>query len=420
MYNFLNQKRVDYIYILILSLPVFAVLSIFFLELALLIISSSFLINCLKKKNFHYFNNFFFKFSIVFYIYLLINFLIQSENINTLSVIFYFRYPLYVVSIYFFLDNKNNLFSDFLKVVSFLIILLGIDTIFQSIFKYNLIGLEIIESFRASSFFGDELILGSFIFRLLPFVFLLSIMKKKIFNDFTNSILITLSFLIIFLSGERTSMLLSVFLLIIYFFFLKKEKIIEYLKIYFLVLVIAISVILLFSKNYQYRYIAEPLNDFSNNYKVTKDLLEGYDHEPKVIFFSGLHHNLMITSFRIFNDSKIFGSGPRSFRDVCNDYKINRFSCDRHPHNFYFQLLAETGIVGFSFLIFIYALVIKEIYKISKEKKPKFRLRLCLIGFYIAALWPIMPSGNFFNNWLSIMIYLPFPFYLYLSKKLSE
>ena len=38
---------------------------------------------------------------------------------------------------------------------------------------------------------------------------------------------------------------------------------------------------------------------------MTKDLLEGYSHEPKIIFFSGLHHNLMITSLRIFNDNKI-------------------------------------------------------------------------------------------------------------------
>ena len=101
---------------------------------------------------------------------------------------------------------------------------------------------------------------------------------------------------------------------------------------------------------------------------MTKDLLEGYS-EPKIIFFSGLHHNLMITSLRIFNDNKIFGSGPRSYRNVCDIHKINRFSCDTHPHNYYLQLLSETGIIGILFLISIYLLIIKEIFSVYLDKK---------------------------------------------------
>ena len=70
----------------------------------------------------------------------------------------------------------------------------------------------------------------------------------------------------------------------------------------------------------------------------------------------------MITSLRIFDDNKIFGSGPRSYRNECNKYKINRFSCDRHPHNYYIQLLSETGLIGVSFLILIYIFIIKKLY----------------------------------------------------------
>ena len=32
-------------------------------------------------------------------------------------------------------------------------------------------------------------------------------------------------------------------------------------------------------------------------------------------------------------------------------------------------------------------------------------------------LWPIVPSGNFYNNWLSALIYLPIGFYFYFNKK---
>lgn len=413
------KKNPDLIYLLILSLPILAVISILLLELALLIISTSFFLNIYKKNFFYYFDNLFFKFFSIFYVYILINFLIQTDSIDTLSIIFYFRYIIYVLAIYYFLDNKEGLFFDFLKVVSILIIFLGIDAIIQFTFKYNILGMEIIEKNRVSSFFGDELILGSFIFRLLPFVFLTILLDKKNFPKRFAYFLVLISFLIIFLSGERVSLILSIFLLMIYFILLKENNVIKNLRVIFIGFIIIVSTILIISKDYQHRYVFEPLNDLSNSYKVTQDLLKDYDKEPRIIFFSGLHHNLMITSLRIFNENKIFGSGPRSYRNICKDYKINRFSCDTHPHNYYLQLLAETGLVGFSLLIFLYIFVIKEVFSNLRKKEQKYKIKLCLIGFYISALWPIIPSGNIFNNWLSIMILLPIPFYLHLSKRIK-
>ena len=34
--------------------------------------------------------------------------------------------------------------------------------------------------------------------------------------------------------------------------------------------------------------------------------------------------------------------------------------------------------------------------------------------FFIISLWPFVPSGNFFNNYLSILIYFPLGFLIYL------
>ena len=407
----------DLVYLSILSLPILAIVSIFLLEIFLIFISSIFLFQVFKSKEYFYFNNFFFKFFLIFYIYLLFNFIFQIDKIDTLSIIFYFRYIIYTLSIYYFLDKKEKLFFNFIKTVIFCLVVLTIDTIIQSIFGFNLIGLQLIENNRPSSFFGDELILGSYIFRILPFIFVFLLLENDNFPKFSKVIFILLSFVIIFLSGERTSILLSLLLLITYIFLFKKKKIIKILKYLIIILLIIFSLILTFSKKYQHRFIFDPLDNLSNNYSVTKDLLENYSHEPKIIFFSGLHHNLMVTSLRIFDDNKIFGSGPRSYRTECDKYKINRFSCDRHPHNYYIQLLSETGLIGVSFLILIYILIIKELYLFySQNNKANDDLKFCFLAFYFAALWPIIPSGNFFNNWLSIMNFLPFSFYLYLSK----
>ena len=38
-----------------------------------------------------------------------------------------------------------------------------------------------------------------------------------------------------------------------------------------------------------------------------------------------------------------------------------------------------------------------------------------LIGIFVN-LWPIIPSGNFFNNWLSMAYFIPISYYLYEKK----
>ena len=55
-------------------------------------------------------------------------------------------------------------------------------------------------------------------------------------------------------------------------------------------------------------------------------------------------------------DNKILGVGVRNFRKLCSDkkYEKSNLSCAPHPHNTYIQILSETGIIGFSFLMIIF------------------------------------------------------------------
>ena len=65
-----------------------------------------------------------------------------------------------------------------------------------------------------------------------------------------------------------------------------------------------------------------------------------------------------------------FGAGPKSFRVLCDEnlYGINRWSCSSHPHNYYIQLLAEVGLIGFSFLLIAYISFIYVLFRIIVEK----------------------------------------------------
>ena len=72
-----------------------------------------------------------------------------------------------------------------------------------------------------------------------------------------------------------------------------------------------------------------------------------------------------------------------------------------HPHNTYLQLLAETGVLG---TLFIFSLFVFVTLKIVLSQQ------IFIKCFYLAIflnLFPFFFTGNFFNNWLSILYFLP-------------
>jgi hypothetical protein len=63
-------------------------------------------------------------------------------------------------------------------------------------------------------------------------------------------------------------------------------------------------------------------------------------------------------------------------------------ACNTHPHNFYFQLLAETGLIGFLFLTFSflylgYILLMYFINRFEKNEKTDFKHRIVFDCWFI-------------------------------------
>ena len=128
----------------------------------------------------------------------------------------------------------------------------------------------------------------------------------------------------------------------------------------------------------------------------------------------------------MFKNNLVFGIGPKMYRKKCSsdDYGVNDRSCSTHPHNIYFQLFAETGIVGISSFVLFYLYILKSLLFFFKKKLRDYRPRDHISFFMTAAIfinfWPLIPSGSFFNNWINVLYFLPLGIYLYSSSNLEK
>ena len=93
------------------------------------------------------------------------------------------------------------------------------------------------------------------------------------------------------------------------------------------------------------------------------------------------------------------------------------------------QILTSNGLVGFSILIFALFFIIREIFVCRKRNNSSEEINkyetskaIALAAIFIN-IWPLVPTGNFFNNWLSIFYFYPIGFYLFFKsvneKKIS-
>ena len=303
------------------------------------------------------------------------------------SSFFYIRILIFTLVINLILNlNEKNLFK-ILNVFILTFIILFIDSSFQKIYGFNLIGIVSTHSARISSFFGDELILGSYLVKFYPILvaFLYLIKTSRFLIYFF--ILSIISFVPIFLSAEKTAIIIFFIEFFSIIFFIKTNIRTKILIIFSLLI---LFLFMFFSFPKIKNRIYDQLIANSANFKY---------------LYTRVHTEHYISSLKMFGDNPIIGIGPKMFRKLCNknEYKISEFSCSTHPHNYSVQILAETGIFGFVSFILFYFFLIKDFIRLTLQKnnnKYKFPLYSLFI-INLVNFMPLFPSGNF-NNWVSI------------------
>ena len=104
--------------------------------------------------------------------------------------------------------------------------------------------------------------------------------------------------------------------------------------------------------------------------KLIKEDSEG--NKQNVLFFSFHHQNHFQTAYSMFKSKPIIGHGVKIFRFECKnhveDKKMIPYGCSTHPHNTYLQLLAETGVIGFLTVFFVFLLILNTLKFLFKIK----------------------------------------------------
>jgi len=400
--------------ILIALIPLMLITGPFLPDLSIVLINIFFLINIYKNKEFYFFNNKFFIFFLLFFLYLIFNSLLKFHDINSLKSLGYVRFGIFSLAIFYFIEKKEVLIKWLFVSLLFCFLILIVDGYLQYFFKHNLAGQHIDALSRRIRFlFNDDYILGSYLSRLLPIflglTFLIYKNSKKII--FLVSIIFILVEILIFLSGERTAFFfntLSAIFVIAMIENFKKVRLFSLLASFLLIILISSN-----NDSAKKRIWDETINQMGIKSSTSKKYI-----------FSEVHQSHYESAYKMFKDNKIFGIGFRNFRNFCHElkYKTHERSCSTHPHNTYIQILSELGFFGFAFYIFIFLFFI---YKVSTHFKDSLfkktflfnDFQICLLSAFLITLWPFAPSGNFFNNWLSIVYYFPVGIFLWSLKR---
>ena len=418
MLNFKYSKNLI-VNLIIVSIIPFLILGPFFPDLIVSFSSLFFLYHIFKNKHFFYISNKPILIFLIFCAYCILNSIFIANNtlLSFESSLFYFRIGIFSCFVWYLIDNDKNILTYFYYAIVMCFIALVIDGYFQYFIGKNLLGYKIIGD-RVSSFFRDELIMGSYLSRLFPLLFALFIVKQKFkFEVYFLGLLFVLIDVLIFISGERTAFFFLNLSTIFIIIFIKKYKIFRLMT--FVIGIICVFILAINKPDLKKRMFIAPAKNVPIVLELFDKNMELNSSSREKTIFTAIHDSHYRTAYAMFKDQPVFGHGPKMFRVLCKEekYAIGKQPCATHPHNFYIQLLAETGIIGFLFLFSFFCYVIfislrEFISIVFKKKKILSDYQICLLAGILITVWPLAPNGNFFNNWLMIIYSLPIGLYL--------
>ena len=362
----------------------------------ILLIDFSFIILILYKKDYKFLSNKTIKLIIFLCLYLIFNSIIAKDfSMSAHRNFGFIRFGIFFLAFNYFFYNKDFV-NRVLIVWMITLSLLSLDVYFESIFGKNILGYGEEYGERIVSFFKNEPIVGGYIngFYLIIIGYLFYL-NKNISNKYKYIILIFSIFFIsaIILTGERSNAIKAIFGFFLFYFFNDffkfKEKIFSILLLIF-IFVSLLNISSFLGSRYSSEYFKPIISYFQTNNEQAVKVSVGFEHN--------IYIRLYQSGFEIFKKYPVLGVGNKNYRvEACLIEKNSKYVCNTHPHQLYFEFLAEHGLVGSMILFFILFNLIFGIIKIILTSKNYLQLG-CLIFLSIIFI-PFLPSGAFFADY---------------------
>ena len=340
------------------------------------------------------------EFKIIFYLLITFWFIFftstiinSSDDVKVILKSFaYLRFVILPFVIIYMMDRIDR--KKLIIFFNLLIIFLILDIFFQFYFNVDFFGYRLEElgnarMDRISGFFGYELIAGTYL-SLFGFLALFLLKEANVFSKKKYIYFLYFIFLIlaILITGDRVG-LLFIFGIIL-FNLLFNNNLRKYFLLFFLTFAILSTTVIKNNEKLYERYI-DRFAPVKNTRIFTNPSFDGIINSPWVSHY--------LVSWVMIKEKPFLGFGNRGFRKYCGEFidkeEISNYKrkCTTHPHNTYFEILVETGLIGFVVFVFFNLNFFVKVLKISNQNI------FLIYSIIFTILNPLRPSGSFFTTW---------------------
>ena len=350
-------------------------------DLWLSILGLSFVIRAIIKREGNWLKLFWVRAGFVFWIWCIISGSISSDPAYSMvEAAIWFRFPLFAMATAFWLAQDKRLLYAML--VSTAIGLVAMCLILTA--EILIVGQQ---GGRLSWPYGD-LVPGNYLAKVgLPaFTIMMALavsLKGRVAALAT--VIAVISMFISFMTGERINFLIRACAGVLAGLVWKPQW------KRFLGIVVMISIIILLAIN------VYPSLTNSRFFEMIDDAQLNYEEE---------HFRVLMGGVEAYKISPLKGIGPGNYRFLSHDIlaDIPKMKADNHPHNFYIQMLAETGIIGLLLgTIFLFSTIWASFKASFTNRDNVFVATAWIIPFGL--FWPLSTTADFFGQWNNIFMW---------------
>ncbi len=361
-------------------------------DLWLTLVSLFFIFRCYKKKDWKWVSQTWFKSALALWVLGLISAILNSDSLFTFQQGFvWLRFPLYAAAAQVWLARDRDI-----RIVMLVSILFG-----MLIMCLILISETILEPKTRLTWPYNDLTPGSYLSKVsLPlFCVLISIaVYHKSRAGIFSGLIGLLSIGVSVLTGERTNFLIRAFGGILASIVWKPK----FIMFSFLVVIeITAVLVVFFSRPDLGKRFGQT---FANQIPLINT---GYENQHWGSWRSGIQQGLL---------TPIIGIGPSGTRKTCKMLNVNspdwlpgKNYCGNHPHNFYIQLFAETGLIG---LFAGCAMFLSIVIACFKARRENFNCPMAATAFVVplALFFPLQQFGSFYGQWGNLFVWFAIGF----------